>query len=240
MISSGSIHRLQTKAPTDKSFCERRIAEAEKTIKAQKKNLDSYRRSLEKLNSGERIPYGYNGDFLTVERVEIWIERAEEIMEQAISKAIYYREALEALGGVQFSRENVKPGYIVKFTHWGRDHIGEVLSTGTKNLFIKDFVQISFADIVEIVEKREKVEEQHPFKVGDTFTPSLWNKEKRGLEKTPVEIIKTTAKSVTLKNLNTGETYNRKPKKHTGVCYKGGYQWQVWIEDSYSSMCAKA
>lgn len=226
-------------APTDKGFCERRIAEAEKTIRAQKKNLDHYRGLLNKLNAGEQIKLGYGDEYLNIPQVERWIEDAEEITEQAMSKAIYYRDSLESLGGIQFSRENVKPGYIVKFRHWGRDHVGEVLSCGPKNLFIKDFVQISFADVVEIVEKRELQEEQHPFKTGDTFTPDLWNQETRRIEKTPVEIVKATVKTVTVKNTRTGETCTRKPRKRSGACYEGGYIWEFFIDDSYSSGCFK-
>lgn len=230
----------EAKAPTDKSFCERRIADAEKTIRAQKKNLESYRQTLEKLNSGEQIKCGYGGDLLSVGQVEGWIENAEEIMENAMSKVIYYRDALESLGGVQFNRENVKPGYIVKFKHWGREHIGEVLSCGKKNLYIKDFVKISFADITEIVEQREPKQEQHPFKAGDTFTPELWNNETCKREKTPVEIVKATEKSVTVKNLNTGKTCVRKPQKRSGACYEGGYIWAFFLTEDYYSGCFKA
>lgn len=223
----------EAKAPTDKSFCERRIAEAEKTIKAQKKNLEHYRETLEKVKSGEKIKYGYSDQLLSAERVEKWIEDAEEITEQAMSKAIYYREALENLGGIQFSRENIKPGYIVKFNRWGREHVGEVLSCGRKNLTIKDFVQISFADVVEIVEKREQAAQVHPFKIGDTFEPEMWNYYAGRREKTPVKIVKATEKSVTVQNLNTGKTCVRKPQKRESDT------WAFFLTGDYYSGCFK-
>ena len=96
----------EAKAPSDKGFCERRIAEAEKTIRAQKKNIEHYNNILEHLEKGEPVP-GYSLATYTVEQTQAWIENAEERIEAAMSKAIYYREAIEALGGIQYSKENI-------------------------------------------------------------------------------------------------------------------------------------
>jgi len=235
-------------APTDKGFCERRIADAEKTIRAQKRNLEHYEKTLEKLNSGERVPFGYSGDFLTAEQVEGWIENAEEIMESAMSKAIYYRDAIEALGGIQFSRENIKPGYLVELSKsW--QCVVKVVSCGPKNITYTDtddappphfYLKASYGEIKRIVKAEEKAPEQHPFKVGDTFTVELWNGETCKREKTPVEIVKASDKSVTVKNLNSGKTCVRKPQKRSGACYEGGYVWAFFLTDDYYSGCFKA
>ena len=115
--------------PTDKGFIDRRIKDAEKTIRAQKKNLEDYRKTLEKIESGTEVKR-WNGEALTAEEVNKWIETAEEIIEKAISKSIYYHECLEAVGGVEFSKENIKPGYIVKIKRWGDC---KVIGTGKVN-----------------------------------------------------------------------------------------------------------
>lgn len=220
-------------APNDKGFCERRIAEAEKTIRAQKKNIEHYRDVIDRLNRGEKV---YD---CTVEEEESYIEHAEEIIENAISKAIYYREALENLGGVQFSRENVKPGYIVKLNK-SRNGDVEVVSCGPKNITYIQFgvaLKASYAEIAEIVKAEGKAAERHPFKAGDTFTPTIWNRATRNFEKTPVEIVKATDKSVTVRNTKTGETCVRKPQKRVGSLETE--QWAFFLDDSYKSGCFK-
>ena len=99
----------KAKAPSDKGFCERRIAEAEKTIRAQKKNIEHYNNILEHLEKGEPVP-GYSFATYTIEQTQEWIENAEEIIDAAISKSVYYREAIESLGGIEFSKNNLSAG----------------------------------------------------------------------------------------------------------------------------------
>ena len=226
----------EAKAPSDKGFCQRRIDDAEKTIRAQKKNLEHYDDLLTRLNSGETL-HRIAGDPITAEDVEGWIENAEEIMENAVSKAIYYREAIENMGGVCFGRENVRPGYLVKLDKAWKG-IVEVVSCGPKNFKYKTgefLLQASYAEISEIVRATEQKTEQHPFRVGDQFTVEIWNRETARREKTPVEIVRATDKSVTVLNKNSGQKLVRKPQKRTGRCYNGGAAWAVFMTDDYYS-----
>lgn len=237
-------------APTDKGFCERRIAEAVKTIKVQRKNIEHYERILEVLNSGAEYQdkeWSYI-HFTPEEKPEIErrMEHAEEIVEQAISKEIYYREAIEALGGIQFSRENVKPGYLVELSKsW--QGVVKVVSCGPKNITYTDtddappphfYLKASYGEIKRIVKAEEQKTEQHPFKVGDTFTVELWNSDTCKREKTPVEIVKATDKSVTVKNLNSGKTCVRKPQKRDANS-RDGAVWAFFLTDDYYSGCFK-
>lgn len=145
---------LDTK-PDDKGFCDRRIKDAEKTYRAQKKNIESYNEYLEKIDSGKEIKR-INGDLLTRQDVENWIENAEEIMEQAISKITYYKECLEDLGGVQFSKDNIKIGYVIELKKWGKCR---VIGTGKINVRYQIMEggvagyggTASYAEIVKIV-----------------------------------------------------------------------------------------
>jgi len=235
----------EAKMPTDKGFCERRIAEAEKSIREQKKQIDTYRKAIEQTEKGLEYVGGpgewychYTPDY--TDKLREWLENAEERMEQAMSKAIYYREALEALGGIQYSRENVKPGYVVLVG----SHLGEVDSCGPKNITYKVttcgttfYLKASYGEITEIVSAEERKPEQHPFKVGEVFEPILWDGDR--FTKTPVEIVKATEKSVTVQNRNTGEKYVRKPQKYDGGRSEAA-EWVFYIDsDSYRSRCAK-
>ena len=94
--------------PTDKGFIFRRIKEAEKTIRAQKNNLESYRKTLEQIKQGKTFKH-YNGTPITADTVQKWIEDAELIIENAISKSLYYHECLEEVGAVAFSKVQKEP-----------------------------------------------------------------------------------------------------------------------------------
>ena len=108
--------RKTAQKPTDKGFCERRIKEAEKTIRAQRKNItEHYQPRLDKINAGE-IVKTWDGRTMTADEIEGWIEEAEQITEQAISKICYYKQCIEDLGGIQFSKENLQPGQLVILT----------------------------------------------------------------------------------------------------------------------------
>ena len=107
----------QNAKPTDKGFCDRRIAEAEKTIRAQNRNIEEYRAKLARIESGEVITT-FSGSALSADTVRGWIENAEEIIEQAISKSVYYRDCLDALGGVQFGKENLSKGDLLIISRW--------------------------------------------------------------------------------------------------------------------------
>ena len=226
--------------PTDKGFCQRRIDDATKTINAQKKNLESYRKKLDRIEAGETVKT-WGGEEISAETVNRWIETAEELIEAAISKYAYYAECLEDLGGIQYSRENIKPGYLVKIKRFNQ--IVEVISTGPKNFKYK--AQIgggwpeSYAEIIEIVstEGAEKPAPVHPFEIGEKKMLPVWNSAAARYEDHEHEIIKRTDKTVTIRDNVTGETVRRTPQIREG---NGGSNWAVFVNDSYRSGIFKA
>ena len=125
--------RKTAKNTTDctKGFCQRRIEEAERSIRAQKKNLEYYAERLEQVNSGEVVK-SIGGEVLTAETVQTWIENAEEIIQTNIEKIAYYDGLIEASGGRKFSKENIHAGDVVKLEKW-RDPV-TVVRTGDKNI----------------------------------------------------------------------------------------------------------
>ncbi len=196
------------KQPESKAFCERRIAEAEKTIRAQRKHLEVYERYLKQIEETGKAKsaYGYE---VSKEEALNYIDRAEEIIEDAISKSIYYHEWIEKMGGINFSKENVKPGYIIKVVDsayaFYRNRLFEVTSTGTKNVYIRDaetkrrYPEISYADIASVVKAETSNEIKHPFKVGDRFVGEVFNFKTCEYNKIPVVVTKVTADKVSVK-----------------------------------------
>lgn len=217
--------------PTDKAFCLRRIAEAEKDIRGYKKVIDKYNNYLERLNSGEKLT-SIKGENLTKETVLGWIEDKEYGFEQALSKLTYYNKCLDDLGGLTYSKESIQKGFVVELRRWGKC---KVVGVGPKNI---SYVILeggakgmggtcNYGDIVKIVSSVVSVE-NHPFKVGETYSVKKWNGENYIDYK--VEIIKVTSERVTLKG-DDGKTYTRKPKLSTF----GGESWSISIfPDSYN------
>ena len=219
--------------PTDKGFCDRRIKDAEKTYRAQKKNIESYNEYLEKIDSGKEIKR-INGDLLTRQDVENWIENAEEIMEQAISKITYYKECLEDLGGVQFSKDNIKVGYIIELARWGKCR---VIGTGKVNMKYQIMEgsasglggTASYAEIVKVISTDIEEAPKHPFKVGEEYTVDAWNSDTCEYESKIYVVIKITDQRVTLK-CGTERAVSRKPRRFKTNNLEG-YLWALGITD---------
>lgn len=219
--------------PTDKGFIDRRIKDAEKNIRAQKKNLEGYNKTLERIKNGEEIKRS-NGDIITIETVQEWIDNAELIIENAISKSVYYHECMEEVGGIAFSKDNIKVGYIVNLDRWGKC---EVIGTGKINITYKILEggaaglsgKATYAEIKSIISAKEKDAELHPFKVGETYKVDRWNSDTQKFETVEFIIKKTTDKSVTLQ-CGEEKPINRKPRKIGN--WRGGFdEWAITVTD---------
>lgn len=212
----------------DKGFIGRRIAECESSLRKLKKNVDQYESTRQQIEQGAQLTR-YNGVPLTLDTVNEWIETTLERMEAQLDKLGYYQDALDALGGVEFSQENIKPGYIVQMKHFGACR---VVSTGPKNITYQTGVDgvvltAAYAEIGGIVKAEEKAAEPHPFRVGDTFACSRWNREKGDVDVLEFRIIRATDKSVTI------QTGNEKPfvRKPSQITWDKSGKWRLCITD---------
>lgn len=210
----------------DKGFIGRRIAECESSLRKLKKNVDQYESTRQQIEQGAQLTR-YNGEPLTLEAVNELIETTLDRMEAQLDKLGYYQDALDALGGVEFSQDNIKPGYIVEVKHFGACR---VVSTGPKNITHQTGVDgvvltAAYAEIGGIVKAEEKAAEPHPFKVGDTFTCSRWNREKGDVDVLEFRIIRATDKSVTI------QTGNEKPfvRKPSHIAWDKSGKWRLCI-----------
>lgn len=225
--------------PKDNGFCQRRMDDAKKTINAQQKNLESYKKKMDRISAGETLKT-WDGSEITAETVSGWIETAEELIEAAISKYSYYAECLEALGGIQYNRENIKPGYIVKMKRW--NSIVTVTNCGPKNFRYKHNDgplagmggMESYAEILEIIstDGADQPAPVHPFQIGEKKEIPTWNSAASRYENHEHEIIKRTDKTVTIRDNVTGDTVNRKPQLRES---RAGSTWAVFVNDHYNS-----
>lgn len=126
----------------DKGFCQRRIDDANRTIRAQKKNIAHYESQLAKLDNGE-ILKSWNGEVLKRESIEKWLDHSEEIIEDAISKAAYYDALIQEAGGI-IDKDTINKGDYVTVSHWGKVR---VVRKGPKN-FTFEFLEphMKYAD----------------------------------------------------------------------------------------------
>lgn len=141
--------------PEDAGFCERRIKDAEKSVKVHQGYLAGYRKTLERIQNGETVTR-YTGEAITIEEMLDTIERTELYIEQQISKALYYREWFDRLGGGKYSRENIKPGDIVKLHGWCRSAV-TVVKCNPKTIYYDAgngfTLKATYSEIADIVKK---------------------------------------------------------------------------------------
>lgn len=160
----------------DKGFIGRRISECKTALRKLKKNVERYEGFKQQIEQGTTVQR-FNGEPLSLDIVNEWIETTLDRMEAQLDKLGYYQDALDALGG------NVKA--------------------------------------------EEKAAKPHPFKVGDTFTCSRWNREKSDADVLEFRIIRATDKSVTI------QTGDEKPfvRKPSQVAWDKSGKWRLGITD---------
>lgn len=157
-------------------YLHNRIKESKATIAKLEKNIVAYEERLYRIEQGEIIK-DYNGEIIPAERYETAIQEALEKMEYEIDKLAFLENKLDEVGGNRFSKDNIKPGYIVKMKRWGRC---EIVSAGPVNVTFKILdggaaggcLTEPYAAIVEIIEAKEPAVKKvvNPYQVGDILT----------------------------------------------------------------------
>jgi hypothetical protein len=155
------------------AYLNNRIKECEKNIKALTGNITHYEQLLHNIENGIK-----NKDFYekyTQEQIEKWLTDSLERMEAEIDKQAYFQNAMDELGVTTYSRENIKPGYIVKIRGSQYQVIkanpktveARVISGGAAGMILKyDYPEIQ--EIIKAEEVKPKQEtEAHPYQVGE-------------------------------------------------------------------------
>lgn len=130
----------------DKGFIQRRIAERESSIRKRTKRVKEYEGYLDAVEAGEtpRDSSGWQVK-LTAEQIQQQINTDLDRLEALLDELGYYQDALDALGGVTFSRDNLKKGDMLYLSRW-REPV-RFLRGGPKN-FTYEFTlaHMTYAD----------------------------------------------------------------------------------------------
>jgi len=181
-----------------------KIKESNKQVKIYQDIVVKYEEALYKIQQGEELK-NRSGEILTEIYIEQRIDDMLEKYEWEYDKLEFFEKCLKDIGGVQFSKENIKVGYIVNIKRWGKC---EIVSTGPKNIQFKileggasgGILTDPYAAIAEILEANEvkEVKAENPFKIGDIVCKhrpadnSIYR---------AYQVVKTTEKSVTIQRI---------------------------------------
>jgi len=114
-------------------FCQRRIEEAEAEIRRQERELEE---------AHQRDPLGVGSSYQEALRVRI---------DWQTQKRDYFAVERDALGGVTFSKETVKPGDVIKH----RGMVSKVIRANAKTVTIETQFggswRVPYAEITEVV-----------------------------------------------------------------------------------------
>lgn len=127
-------------------------------------------------------------------------------LEYEVDKLAYLHNCLDEIGGIQYNKENIKPGYLVKI----RGRYSVVVKSNPKTVEVQSnyttfSLKYNYADIrdVEIPENYQEIKKEapiNPFKTGDIVTmTNIGGDRIIGA----FQIIKTTPKSVVMQEINT-------------------------------------
>jgi hypothetical protein len=157
----------------NKVYLHNRIKEQNKQVKTYQGIIVRYEEALYKIQQGEELK-NRSGDILTEDYIEQRISEMLEKYEWEHDKLEFFEKCLAELGGIQFSKENIKPGFIVNIKNSGRRC--EILTAGPVNVTYKILdggaagmvLTDPYAAILEIVQAKEKSDKViNPFIVGD-------------------------------------------------------------------------
>ena len=209
----------------DVGFLMRRVKEQQKNIRDTEKLIISLEDNLFKVENGEVLK-NYSGEIVTAEMLQERLEHQLEMLEVYMDKESFYQSCIAEQGGLKFSRDNIKVGYLVKISGW---RTCEVMSTGPVNFSFKTdrgfILQAAYAEITEIVKAKEAQKEPHPFQAGEEIKVEAWSGSR--YEERVYKIIKASDVSVTLQYND--EKIIRKPHK---VQWREN-EWALSVNDSY-------
>jgi hypothetical protein len=188
---------------SDAIYLDNRIKECKKNLRALQKNLVEYEEKLFDIENGKTYKR-YTGDEITAETVNKWIEDTLERYEAEQDKLNFFEDCMDKIGGVQFSRENIKVGYIVELKkNYGKC---EVVGAGPANITYKILeggargmvLTCAYAAIEKIIAVKEKPEIENPYKEGDILT---LNRPADNSVYRAYQVVKATAKGVSMQEI---------------------------------------
>jgi predicted nucleic acid-binding Zn-ribbon protein len=185
-------------------YLDNRIKECNKALRDLQKSIVAVENNIYAIQQGGELK-AWDGTPLTIAGQEQRLEDILDRYEVWQDKLNFFEDAMSALGGVKFSKENIKSGYIVEIARWGKC---EVISAGPENITYKlleggaagGVLTDAYAAIERIVKATEQKEAlSNPFSVGNIVC-----KERSGdgsIYKA-YQVIKVTEKSVRIQEIH--------------------------------------
>ncbi|WP_449241444.1 DUF3560 domain-containing protein [Desulfoscipio gibsoniae] len=158
---------------SDPFYLINRIKECEKNIKALTDNTVHYEQLLYNIENGIKNKTFY--EQYTPEQIEQLLTDTLERIEAEIDKQAYFQNALDEIGGIAYSQENIKPGFIVKI----RSSECQVIKANPKTVQIRIMsggatgmiLTYDYSDIQQVIEDKEvkpkQEAEAHPYYEGE-------------------------------------------------------------------------
>lgn len=194
-----------------KVYLNNRIKECNSTIKKLEGNIVYYEQIL--YNKENNLPVSSFYEEKTPEQIQNWLDETLDKMEWQLDKLAFLENCLDDLGGVQYNKSNIKPGYLIKVRgRWAKVEKanpktvqGDYLEAHLKGCYC----QYPYAEIQEMkipegwTEQKEITE--NPFKVGDIVTRCNIGGNRIIAA---FQVVKTTDKTITIRKI---EVENNKP-----------------------------
>lgn len=210
-------------------YLDNRINEAQRDIRKLEKNMVRYEEMLHDLVSSDA-----NSE--SISNAKEWLTETYERLEAVMDKEAFYQNCLDEIGGIKFSKEDLKPGYIVKVTRWGEC---SVVKANPKTVDIRSprtghVLRVNYSEIAEIISAEEKkMEEDHPYKEGEIL--AAYDIGGRNLIYA-YKIVKTTKKTITLAEIPISEDKTpivdaepiKEPFTVKPRISRFNEQWEVW------------
>lgn len=153
-------------------YLDNRIRECNAAIRKIRKALDSYERVLDAHENPTEVNAILRAKY-SAEKVTEWQEDFLERLEIEIDKLGFFQNCLEELGGFKFSKENIKPGYVVRIGGFGNFKILKANPTTiyARSLSTDSTLAFKYAEILEIISQTEETPKQeaetHPYQKDD-------------------------------------------------------------------------
>lgn len=220
------------------AYLERRIKEQNATIKKIQAAIVEWEESLYKVQNGETVKIGYPARELTTDEAEKRIEDCLDRYEFEADKLSFFEDCMQAIGGLKYSKENIKPGYVVKVD----GGLGVIVKANPTSIDVKTscglvikYLYGEITEIIKAVEVKPKDEtEPHPYQVGEIVGKLRGGD---GSIYKAYQIVGTTAKTVKMQEIAIiggipqagqfrGEAITRKP-----VINKFNGQWALYDDN---------
>lgn len=134
----------------DKVYLDNKIKECKKALKAYQEHIVEYENKIYRIQQGEVIKSYKTGEPLTVEYYEHLIEERLERYDYEEGKQEFFEDCLEKLGGIGYSKENVKKGDFVKIRgSWGKVLSANPTSVRILNSLGWDWMKYPYSEIQE-------------------------------------------------------------------------------------------